>query len=460
MAAHILKLVYGSTTVNLYDGNDYTYLMGYELRGGGPGLTVTEQIRLQIHYAGDDAVNAAIRAKLQGIVAAAREALEWQESRGRRGTQTFLKIQAGGAGDTTYRSEVARIDHNISGDWLYGQWSQHVLDVVLTVTRRNFWEADSLTELSLSNGSGSGTGGIGIYNHDDGGVNHDNYVKVASTGATGSLPAPVKLSLHNTYNDADELTHLWVGQGTWNQPEDFDHIIEGEDSDFNVGGAADVADGGCSGGFYSPATWAVGTETLLYRWDDLSELYLGYAKAKRYRILARFFNAPGLVTVRAAITYPPVAVPTVELQTTGPTLLDAANLLYDLGELDIPPWLERLTSDWHGLALCLYGQIAGGTTVNLDFLHIQPVDSGRYYRPAAEGVEFGEYLIDDPDTGHIYVQDASGDRTGFFVPAGDALMLWPGRINRYYFLGRDAGGSDIARTATIQMWFRPRRQTL
>lgn len=451
MMGHVLNLVYGGTTVNLYNtGSSYTNLMGYGMRGGGESLTVEEAVSVQFHHAGDDASNTAIRAALAGIVAAAREASEWQKSRGRSGTQVFLKIQPGGSGDT-YRSEVVLIDHSIDPQWIYGQWSAHVLDVTFRLVRRNFWELDSLTTL---------VNGTQVYNHDDGGASHDNYVQVDAVSAAGQLPAPIFLQIENHHNDADEITHVWVGHGTWLDAASFDHILEGEDADYNVGGALATGCATCSNGNYLGATWAADAETLLYRWDDLTKAYLDEALAKRVRILVRFHSAPGAVTFRAAITFPSGAT-TVELQSTGTVLADATELVYDLGELDLPPWLERETGNWQAVSLALYGQITGGTTVNLDFVHPQPIDGGgRYYRPAIYGVEYGEWMIDDPDTGHCYRKYSSGYKAGSYVPAGEPLYVWPGRVNRYYFLWRDVGGAAIAKTALITIKYRPRRQTL
>lgn len=449
MGAHVLNLV-GSVTANLYGGNDYTYLMGYEMRGGGPARNVTEQIKIQLHYAGDDSANTALRGKLADIVKVAAAAAEWQESRGRRGVQTFLEIQPGADGDT-YRSEIVALEHNIAPDWIYGQWAAHVLDVVLTITRRNYWEDGDLVTLNA--------GGTTVYNHDDAGAGHDNYVAVAAASALGSLPAPVLVDFENTYNDPHEYTELWSGHGTWADVTNLAHILEGEDAAYVVGGAIATPDAGCSGGNYRQAVWAVGTETLLYRFDDLTRAYMNESMAKRFRLLVRFQAAPGAVTFRAALTFP-AGTTTLELQTTGIVLADATNLLYDLGELDLPPWLERATSDWQAMSLCLYGQIAGGTSVNLDFIHLQPIDEGRHYRFLSGGIEYHEKLYDDPDTGHVYWQGTTTYKAGRVVATGDPLLLWPGRDQRYYFLWRDSGGADIAAQGLVLLKYRPRRQTL
>jgi len=455
---NVLKIV-GANTINLYDGPIWLYR--YTPRAPETGaVTVTEPLTLRI--TGD--TTDAIRASLNSIEKAIQDAVLYRLTEGEKGTRTFIKFQPGAAGDT-YRSELLNGPTNLWEQALGWRWAARSLYIDIQWTRglRNppagAWEADTAVALTLTNGGGSSPDGLTLYNHDDAGAGHDNYAAIADSAIVGVLPAPAKIRAYNSYNNANEVTHLWIGHGAFMDVTNWPHILEGESAAYVIGAAAPSPDASCSGGYYQRATWASSDETLLYRWD-LATSQVGYAKGKRFRPLARFTGTVPAAYVRLAVTYPSGSS-TVELQTTDVVLLSAGTLLYDLGEIDLPPWLQRESSDWQGVSLSLYGRKASGGAIDLDFVHPMPADHLRLYRPVSgKGIEYLEELKDDPDTGAVYIEDASSDKAAFYSVSGSPIMLYPGLAQRLYLLARDAGGSAIVRTFIVQAWYRPRRLTL
>lgn len=159
--AHTLDIIHGSTTINLNSGDNS--LMAYAPTDSGNG-TVTERVVLRNE--GSDAAD--IESSLQEIKNAFRLANR-RADRG-HGDRVYVKFQPDGY-TSAYRSELVRpredqdagtIGHQ--ADVLGKKWENKKIVITLSWTRRNWWEANSESELSLANGGGSGTGGQTIYN--------------------------------------------------------------------------------------------------------------------------------------------------------------------------------------------------------------------------------------------------------------------------------------------------------
>jgi hypothetical protein len=67
-------------------------------------------------------------------------------------------------------------------------------------------------ELSLTNGNGTDvTGGLLVYNHDDGGSGHDNWVEIDGDDISGDYPAKVKLILESEAGESEKTSKIYMG---------------------------------------------------------------------------------------------------------------------------------------------------------------------------------------------------------------------------------------------------------
>lgn len=67
-------------------------------------------------------------------------------------------------------------------------------------------------ELSLTNGNGTDvTGGLRVYNHDDAGSGHDNWVEIDGADVSGDYPAKVKLILESEAGESEKTQKIYMG---------------------------------------------------------------------------------------------------------------------------------------------------------------------------------------------------------------------------------------------------------
>ncbi len=465
--AHVLRLTDYTVTVNLAGGTDDITLLNYvptspqlspveaaawAMEDGGRVTTVTRRnVTEPCDVTIEADTTAEIRTALNSIEVLLRQAEEAQ--RYGMADRVYVEFQPGGTG-TVYRSEVYYGKVDVSSDALGLHWHAPALQSRITWRRAFYWEAASQTELSLANGSGSGTGGITVYNHNDSG--HDNWVDIDGGDVGGVIPTPIYITMENTYNDSDRLYTARLAHNVFSTPSTFPHILEGEDADYVYLSPSPTASGLASEGFYQPCTWTGDNWVNTFRWT-LSTSLLNAAKGGFFRVLMKLSNS---ITaghwVRMQITFPTGTPLTVVYQAPDVSLPQLR--LTDLGVVQIPPWLPG-TDDYIAVDLTFYQRFTGGSSIYIDYLQLTPLDGFRRYEPRGYGLPYGYTLHDDGPNGLLWSQSGTA-KLGYFRAYGDPIQLWPGKDQRLYLQVRDTGGSDIARTTELRVYYRPRRLTL
>jgi len=464
----ILRITDGTTTVNLTGGTNSFYL-AENYAPVTPELSVIEAVAQAVRDGGDvtagtrrnvvETVTLAVVASafstvqtaLRGLETLLQQALHRQNTG--KGAQVWVEYRAADSGDV-YRSELlyGRLDPDSetgSEAWI----ATGALRCMVIWQRRFYWEG-ARTELALDNTSTGSktTGGITVYNHDDAGSGHDNYVDIAAGDVGGVLPTPLELSFYNSYNSATRTWQVHVANNVFASPTTFTHILEAEDCNYVAGSAAATANADSSGGYYQVATWGGDTETLALRWD-LSAAFLATAKGNRFRVLGRVVGASTglraciktLLSVTTIAETPEVAV------STG---------LIDFGIVQLPPYLTGET-DLYALTLSMYGRLTGGATLTLDYLQFTPLDSYRVLVPRGYGAAYMTTIVDNGITGSLYVDWAGSGKTGHYIAHGSPVMLHPSVAQRLYFLcTNSSSGTDIMRTHTVRAYYRPRLLTI
>lgn len=434
--AHALSITDGSTTFSLSTTN--SYLQQYVPVEPQPGEQyVSESVELTFYAASASAMQTAIQG-LQRLLDGIRRRQQWGV-----GPVVYLNFQPDGDA-TTWRSEMvdARLEY---GEDTLSVYPQAKMPATLVLQREPYWEG-ALTQIPLTNSSASNnTSGLTIYNHDDGGASHDNYLQIAAADVGGSLPAPIKLELTNGTGSTQSWKQIWLACNAFSDPANFTHILEGETQ---VAGGTTGSNADSSNSSY--ATITINTQDV-HQWT-LSAALLQDAQGYDFHMLARFRSVNGTVYIRPAIydssgTY---ALWTGDESQVG-LLSDA---IIDLGVCPLPPGGY---STAYGAQRLYWGmRSASSIVVQTDFIAFFPANTFRKLRMlslTANGVK----VTDDQPEGRAY-SVASSVETPNVAVSGLPLTVWPNTLQRIYVLWSYADlSASISTTMSAKAWYRPRR---
>jgi len=364
-------------------------------------------------------------------------------------------------GEDWYRSEVLSGRVLIDDSYRLGlQLSSQELFSTIIFTRRYYWEGPE-EQIPLTNGNGiDDLDGLTVYNCDDDlgeYVSRDNWVSIAAEDVVGDLPAPIRLEMENTYNDEDGLAQVWISHNVHSNPESMTHILEAEDA---TGGTTKNW-AFSSGGQYQQYTVSGTEQELAFTWDLTSEM-LANCAGNYFKLLARFQTGmdPRNFYFQFKLYYRQLS-PIWESQEVNPEQ-DFALTIRDLATVQLPPWLPESGSP-APLELRMYVRDPNGVgTVQLDFLQLSPVDNYCVLRHIVGSVEYGETLVFDGMENLLYVETADGDAGTFTRYGSKAIMLWPERDQRLYFLMHSEwmNQAEVDRTIAVKAYHRPRRLSL
>lgn len=352
-------------------------------------------------------------------------------------------------GDALYRSEVydGRILWSDEPGARRLNDTTPVAQYAIAWTRAPWWEGAE-TELAVSSYTeGAATGGRTLTN--DGIA---NYLSIASTQVTGTLPAPLRLNLLNPGAAADYRL-FYIGNNAFGAVSSFVHYLQGEDAIAGYG--TDKASAACSGGNYNELS--VGT-TGAYAIAWTVPATLTAAGGRWFRVIARLHGTvPSGITVRPSMWDEDGLVMLWQGQAT---TLTAGQALQDLGSIPIPP--GPYSTGYGPVRLLLWMESASGTqTVNVDVVDLLGVDAYREFLQAGYSVATNESVVFDDIEGQHYVLSGS-DRAPLFVPRGEPLVVYPGVAQRLVVVWSrsTSGESPITYTFTARAYYRPRRSTV
>jgi len=409
---------------------------------------VTESVRLWLYAT----TGALVQAKMSQVERFVEDVSRRQRTRS--GDRGYLYIQI--SSDTeTWRSEIVSAKLQAGDDGLR-HWANNGTEVLLIVTRRPFWETVAEVEIPLDNGSAGAkaTGGVTIYNHDDGDSGHDNWVDVAAVDVAGNLPSPLRLRMTNNTGSNIGYRNFWQALNAHFSPTTFAHVIEGE----SMVGITQVADGGSSGGYYGRATWTTLIQHAvdLFKWQLPSSL-LTAAGGGFFRVLVRFASTPP-TGIEFQLHVKTVPSPTFSLW-DGPKMTSTGVLLQDLGVVQLPPGVAAGT--YYDLNLVISAEYTGTSQLDIDFVQLTPADSTRWFRQIGYQIPPNDAIeVNGPEDRVYEIDAATGQLSYLYEAYSAALYIWPNRDQRLYFLFDEATTMNIARTSSVRAWYRPRRSTL
>ncbi|HHY57696.1 MAG TPA: hypothetical protein GYA08_19905 [Chloroflexi bacterium] len=411
----------------------------------GDYKSVTESIEFMII----DTTTANVQAKLAALDRLLQGA---QRAQAGRAARVYLHFQAG-SDAAAWRSEVLDYRLELGEDAAVGLY-QLRLECRLIIVRRYYWESTTLTTLPLSNGNGSGaTSGLNIYNHDDSGTGHDNWVQIASADVTGVLPAGCQIRLTNDIGATRTYSKIYLALNAFSDPGNFTHILEGES---RASGGSIVSDAAYSNGqalsFALGSGSTPGTSTFVW---TLPAATLQDAAGRLFRLLVRFAGGLGTTTAYAEVRAANGA--NVLWRGDNVALPDLYGGLTDFGVVPLPP--GGYSTAYGALTLAL--TFTGIAARYLDFIQLTPMDAFVLLECMAPCAH-GEAVVYDSIEDRQYILSGATE-LGYVTASGGRLLLQPGVINRLIVLQENTTGTnrgEISESFTVLLRYRPRRLTI
>ena len=396
------------------------------------------------------------------VLADERQIERWLEEARRfqeegNGERVWLEMDVVGSGDWQ-RSEVlgGMVTRGTSMRMLLGGQIQ----IGVQVRRRNWWEAYNETSVALSNGNGTNvTTGLAVFNGSDGSGSapamRHNYAQIGAGVIGGTIPAPARLELTNTYASSSGLEDIWVGHNFSSDPANLAHVLEAEAAT----GGTTTASASSSGGYFKLVSVSEGSEQTLLSWA-LSTTLLSAARGRYFGVMMR--RALGLDT--GAQYRLKLKDGASVVWSGGLSLVENANRLINLLDVaQLPPWLPGI-GGVRGLTLELSGARigTGSLSVYVDFLMLMALDSHRQFKRIGAGLDQNRKLIDDPVDGVMTSDSSGGLLSGDFVATGPGIWLVPNVLQRVYFMmhGITVADGPIDRSLSVVVKYRARRLRL
>lgn len=393
-----------------------------------------------------DVVLEGTAANILAKVATVERLIEQAERRQRTGVGVKVFVQYTSDGDgSAWRSEL------LAGQVLWPEepgrrmlWpTLATVEVGIAWTRRAFWEgARTQLELSTSKDTTPATSERRLYANDDATATDTNYVNIASTQVTGSIPAPLELRLVQAEVSAIGWRDFFVSNTVFCDPATFDpFLLKAEEN------------------LYSGAkSWTGGVDFDLF-WD-ISAAQLADCAGQMMRILVAFNSLTVPCWIQPVVVAYVDPVPAglyVDVAKGGEVYVSGGELI-NLGAVPIPP--AGYDTAAGATALVLRFRVSGSGTADVDFVQLTPAGQGLFRHVEVLGYTWAqdEALVDNGTEGLLYVDEVG---TGYHQPVArgyhEPVHVWPGRQNRLRVLCDDSSGWTAGRALKVQAWYRPRR---
>jgi len=452
--AHALSISDGTTTVSLSTTN--IILMSYvpvspdmadtaQFVNGGDGgeiLPTYSNVSETVEIMFDNTSKTALQAQVESINRLLESAKRRQTRR--NGVRVYLKFTVDGD-NTTYRSEI------LSGRLELGEDSmRHYANIKmqarLYVNRRFYWESDDETELAISKSNVSATtGGVTIYNHDDSGTGHDNWVQMAAGQIDGELPCPLRLTLTNNSGASQAYRNFHIGVNAFSDAANFTHFLETEDA---VSGGTSTSDSSCSGGSRLVTGSFSGTG---YIQMALSGSQLQKAGGRWFRLLMRVVSVTGTLYIRPEIRDNDGLI---TLYAGEEVMVSSSTSIVDLGSVPLPPSAANVS--WTDMRLTLVLRAATTAAIQTDYIQLTPTDSYATFSQLGYSIANNNSITVDGIEEVIH-------NAGLPIYSAPMPMVYgfPNRVQRLIFLHDEATGPvSIDNTISVRAYYRPRRLTI
>lgn len=288
---------------------------------------------------------------------------------------------------------------------------------------------------------------------------HANWVAIAGSDVLGAIPTPPRLEISNSYSVTNRSYSLRVGINAFSTPASALFMLEAESATMSV--TASNVIGKTFSASAAKSLYVPPASARVMKWK-LTGCALDAYQGMYFQILGRLtYVGAGMPYGKLQLMFPYDTPLTLLSETKERPLTDLG--YQDFGTLRLPPWVPG-ASGYMELALCLNTRTVTGSQamIVIDCLHLLPTDSWRYYEPAGWGLNYNARLVDDGPRGILYTDNWSPTGLiGHYTAYGAPLQIWPGRDHRVFFLWTNSYGlTEIDRTSTVRLYYRPRKLTI
>lgn len=449
---HSLSITDGTTTISLVTTN--VLLSQYvpstptinstrrsSVGDGGPvDQPVYENVTETIEILFENSSKTSLQAQVNGINRLFADAKQRQWTKA--GNRVYLQLQMDGEA-STWRSEIYTGRLELDQDALR-HYANIKVQASIIVERAFFWEGpEAELQISTSNASAA-TGGRTIYNHDDSGTGHDNWVQIAAAQVGGDLPTPAKVTLTNTTGGDIGYWHFHIGTNAYSDPANFTHVYEGESA---ASGGSTVVDANSSNGNIRRVTF---TGTTAMQWS-LTGSQLQKAQGRYFRVLVRFSDVTGSGYIKPQIRD---ANGLTVLYTGDEVLVNSDSPIVDLGAVPLPP--STAGASWGAMRLYFAMRSSASCTFDIDFVQLTPTDSYAAITQLGDTVPNAGVITFDGIDGSLHA-----DNVPIYTSSASTIWLYPNKLQRLIFLHDETSGTPtIANTFTVRVYARARRLTI
>lgn len=371
----------------------------------------------------------------------------------RKGNPVYLEMTPDGT-STLWRTQILAGRLEYDANW-HRTWVGNKVKARLHIERIYFWEHSTEAEASLSSvtGTGTGTGGKTIENHYVS-TEYGNFVTIGASGIDGTIPTPARISMQNTSGGELIYRNIYIANET--VPNGATLVCEMKQGENKQGGSTGTVQTSQVGESDESNLAVTVSGTASPRWA-YTAAQISSAAGNTYRVLVRFsfYN-----------------------EVPGNTIFVEPQLNELLGGWNLNPW--QMEVPLNGLELIDVGSISFGdyrssagmslvlklrseesVTVEIDYIQLMPADNFRWLIYQGEGVPDDEYIVDDGPENRAYQLNASNQQVPVVDVRGNPIMLYPGWVNRLYFLHDTADTqAPVEDETTVRVYYRPRRLTV
>lgn len=349
------------------------------------------------------------------------------------GPQVYAKYSPSSL-ESPYRSEI--LDGRCAID------DPLARQLIISWTRRYFWESDSEYALGMTNDLITMPATTLTFNNANRG-SYANVARISGSSIGGDIPTPARMVLTNTYNSADSTRDYYIGH--WVELNgQLPHMLEC-DTGTVYNGSSIVSQN---------AVLSASTTSGNLVWSKpMPSGLLAAARGGMFRLLAKTDTVSGVAGLYLKAK---ISIDLVSTQYDGEWVAvpTAGAGVLDLGAVQLPPnGVSGATV--YPLTLELHAKHTGtSSTIPVDFVQVTPTRSYRVLKARGFSTGYGVSLHDNPVGEALYTDGWVNGQLANYTAIGDPIMLVPGKTNALYLLTVSA---DVVRTTTLQVFYRPRR---
>lgn len=365
--------------------------------------------------------------------------------------------------ETLYRSPI------VNG-WATLENNYGPPEVRITFDRASYWEANAESDVPWASGGNPQSLTM---------VAGSNTAALTAASISGDLPAPVRWSVYNNYNNAAATRDIHLGAligsaGTWNG------FLECESGSATIspGAGSNSASGSASGGNYHTANaYSITGAWFTTTPDDptyytrigwaLSTAQLNTLNGRAVKPHLRFFTRPASdsgIQIAFALRYNQSGSGNYQTIAQTDWMDGYNNAPYNIlagPSMHIPPRYVPLGGsenvNYYEFLLYVRKTTATDGTVALDYVQLIPTDGYQHW--AGGYLSYQDTAANDDAIEVVISADSTNRSIAYYAP-NPPIYITPGLTARFYLQQQGGSTSEIARTLQLSGYYRPRRLTV